>query len=52
MTELFSSPIFWCAVALASEIIGSNPKLKSNSVIQLVFETLQKMKTKVNDNPK
>jgi len=51
MTELFSNPIFWCAVALASEIVGAS-KLKSNSVIQLVFETLQKMKTKVNDNPK
>jgi hypothetical protein len=51
MTELFSNPIFWAAVALASEIVGAS-KLKQNSVIQLVFETLQKMKTKVNDNPK
>jgi hypothetical protein len=51
MTELFSSPIFWAAVALASEIVGAS-KLKQNSVIELIFETLQKMKTKVNDNPK
>jgi len=51
MTELFSNPIFWAAVALASEIVGAS-KLKQNSVIQLIFETLQKMKTKVNDNPK
>ena len=51
MTELFSNPIFWAAVALASEIVGA-AKLKQNSVIQLIFETLQKMKTKVNDNPK
>ena len=51
MTELFSNPIFWAAIALASEIVGAS-KLKQNSVIQLVFETLQKMKTKVNDNPK
>jgi len=51
MTELFSNPIFWAAVALASEIVGAS-KLKQNSVIQLIFENLQKMKTKVNDNPK
>ena len=51
MTELLSSPIFWAAIALASEIVGAS-KLKQNSVIQLIFETLQKMKTKVNDNPK
>jgi|TARA_R100001082_G_scaffold50602_1_gene27441 hypothetical protein len=51
MNHLIQSPIFWAAVALASEIVGAS-KLKQNSVIQLIFETLQKMKTKVNDNPK
>tara|TARA_R100001463_G_scaffold124943_1_gene182150 strand:- start:259 stop:414 length:156 start_codon:yes stop_codon:yes gene_type:complete len=51
MTELFSNPIFWAAVALASEIVGAS-KLKQNSVIQLIFENLQKMKSKVDDNPK
>ena len=51
MNHLIHSPIFWAAVALASEIVGAS-KLKQNSVIQLIFETLQKMKTKVNDNPK
>tara|TARA_R100001594_G_C3845649_1_gene217058 strand:+ start:82 stop:258 length:177 start_codon:yes stop_codon:yes gene_type:complete len=45
MEDLLSNPIFWAAVALASEIVGSS-RLKQNSVIALIFDTLKKMKPK------
>ena len=45
MEELLSNPIFWAAVALASEIVGSS-RLKQNSVIALIFDPLKKMKPK------
>jgi len=51
MTELFSNPIFWAAVALASEIVGAS-KLRQNGVIAVIFDTLKKMKPKTDDNPK
>ena len=51
MNEVLASPIFWAAVALASEIVGAS-KLKQNSVLALVFDTLKKMKPKTDDNPK
>ena len=46
MEAIFANPIFWIAVAAASEIIGLNPKLKANSIIQLVFQILKALKPK------
>ena len=51
MNEILSSPIFWAAVALASELVGAS-KLKQNGVIAMIFDTIKKMKPKTNDNPK
>lgn len=46
MEALLSNPIFWICIAAASEIIGLNPKLKSNSIIQLIFQVLGLLKPK------
>jgi len=51
MNEILSSPIFWAAVALASEMVGAS-KLRQNGVIAVIFDTLKKMKPKTDDNPK
>jgi hypothetical protein len=51
MNEILSSPIFWAAVALASELVGAS-KLKQNGVIAMIFDTIKKMKPKTDDNPK
>jgi len=51
MNEILSSPIFWAAVALASEIVGAS-KLRQNGVIAVIFDTIKKMKPKTDDNPK
>ena len=51
MNEILQSPIFWAAVALASEIVGSS-RLKQNSVIAVVFDTIKKMKPKTTDTDK
>ena len=40
---VFESAIFWIIVAAASEIIALTP-LKSNSVIQLVFQAIEALK--------
>ena len=40
---VFESAIFWIVVAAASEIIALTP-LKSNSVIQLVFQAINALK--------
>ena len=37
---------FWIIVAAASELIALNPKLKSNSVIQLLQAALDDLKKK------
>ncbi len=44
--QIFSSPIFWIVIAAASEIIALSPKLKDNSVIQLLFTALRALKGK------
>jgi hypothetical protein len=44
--DLLSSPVFWCVIALLSELIALNPKLKSNSVIQLALAALADIKEK------
>ena len=53
MNEILSSPIFWAAVALASELVGAS-KLKQNGVIAMIFDTIKKMKPKTltDHNPK
>ena len=40
---ILESAIFWIVLASASEIIALSP-LKDNSIIQLVFHTLQSLK--------
>lgn len=44
--QILSSPITWIVIAAASEIIALTPKLKDNSVIQLVFTALRALKGK------
>jgi len=43
--DFLSHPAFWIVVAAASELIALSP-LKSNSIIQLVLQILQLLKTK------
>jgi hypothetical protein len=43
--EFLSHPAFWIVVAAASELIALSP-LKSNSIIQLVFQILRLVKAK------
>jgi hypothetical protein len=43
--DFLSHPAFWIVVAAASELIALSP-LKSNSVIQLVFQILNLLKAK------
>jgi hypothetical protein len=43
--EFLSHPAFWIVVAAASELIALSP-LKSNSIIQLVFQVLKLIKAK------
>jgi hypothetical protein len=43
--DFLSHPAFWIVVAAASELIAMSP-LKSNSIIQLVFQILNLLKAK------
>jgi len=43
--DFLSHPAFWIVVAAASELIALSP-LKSNSVVQLVFQILNLLKGK------
>jgi hypothetical protein len=43
--DFINHPAFWIVVAAASELIALSP-LKSNSVVQLVFQILSLLKTK------
>jgi hypothetical protein len=43
--EFLSHPAFWIVVAAASELIALSP-LKSNSIVQLVFQILRLIKAK------
>lgn len=43
--DFLSHPAFWIVVAAASELIALSP-LKSNSIIQLVFQVLYLLKGK------
>tara|TARA_B100000519_G_scaffold162410_1_gene145136 strand:+ start:109 stop:267 length:159 start_codon:yes stop_codon:yes gene_type:complete len=40
---------FWVVVAAASELIALNPKLESNSVIQMAMKALKSAKPKSSD---
>ena len=44
--ELLHSPIFWIILTAASEIIGATPKLKSNSILQLLVSGVMSLKPK------
>ena len=44
--EIFHSTAFWIVVAAVSELIGMNPKLKANSIIQLVLQLLELLRPK------
>jgi hypothetical protein len=46
MEEILTSPITWIIVAAASEVIALSPALKSNSVLQLIFQVLDALKAK------
>lgn len=43
--DFLSHPAFWIVVAAASELIALSP-LKSNGIIQLVFQILKLIKAK------
>ena len=43
--DFINHPAFWIVVAAASELIALSP-LKSNSIVQLVFQVLQLLKAK------
>ena len=43
--DFLSHPAFWIIVAAASELVALSP-LKSNSIIQLVFQILDLLKAK------
>jgi hypothetical protein len=43
--EFLAYPAFWIVVAATSELIALSP-LKSNSIIQLVFQVLNLLKAK------
>ena len=43
MVELPQNPIFWVVISALSEIIGMS-KLKDNSVIELIFHLLMRLK--------
>ena len=51
MEEILSSPIFWAAFALVSELVGAS-KLRQNGIIAVVFDTIKKMKPKTTDTDK
>jgi hypothetical protein len=44
--DIFHNAAFWVVVAAISELIGMNPKLKANSIIQLVLQILFALKPK------
>uniref|UniRef100_G8EY21 Uncharacterized protein n=1 Tax=Synechococcus phage S-CAM8 TaxID=754038 RepID=G8EY21_9CAUD len=44
--EVLAHPAFWIVVAAASELIGMSPKLRENSLLQLLFTALRSLKAK------
>ncbi len=48
MNELLTSPIFWAAFALVSELVGASA-LKQNGIVALVLDSVKKLKPKSSD---
>jgi len=48
MEDILSSPIFWAAFALISELVGAS-KLRQNGIIAVIFDSIKKMKPKQSD---
>ena len=46
LMDIFHNAAFWIVVAAVSELIGMNPKLKANSIIQLVLQILELLRPK------
>lgn len=46
ISELLSHPAFWVILTAVSEVVGMTPKLKSNSIIQLVLRAVFALKPK------
>ena len=42
--EFINHPAFWIVIAALSELIALSPKLKANSIIQLVLQALYAIK--------
>ena len=44
--DILHNAAFWIVVAAASELIGMNPKLKANSIVQLALQLLELLRPK------
>ena len=44
--DILHNAAFWIVVAAVSELIGMNPKLKANSIVQLVLQMLELLRSK------
>tara|TARA_R100001198_G_C5126961_1_gene146987 strand:- start:118 stop:261 length:144 start_codon:yes stop_codon:yes gene_type:complete len=44
--DFLKEPAFWVIVAAISEVIGMTPKLKENSILQLIMKLLGAIKPK------
>ena len=42
--EFLQHPAFWIIVAAISELLALNPKMKANSIVQLVLQALYGLK--------
>jgi len=44
--DFLKEPAFWVVVAAISEVIGMTPRLKENSILQLIMKLLGAIKPK------
>ena len=44
--DILHNAAFWIVVAAVSELIGMNPKLKANSIIQMALQILELLRPK------
>jgi hypothetical protein len=44
--DILHNAAFWVVIAAVSELIALNPKLKANSIIQLVLQMLELLRPK------
>ena len=44
--DILHNAAFWIVVAAVSELIGMSPKLKANSIIQMVLQILELLRPK------